>query len=114
MLFKNSEPTVINLRYSDYDVYIGRGRCLKCGDVGIWGNPYSHKEGTLAKYKVANVDEAIEKYREYLLSNEYLLSQLHTLEGKVLGCWCMPKNPTSGKYYCHGQIIIEEYRAHCM
>jgi len=104
MLFKNNEPTLVNIKHgAAYDVYIGR--------PGPWGNPYSHKEATIAKYKVATVEEAIEKYREYLLNNEELLNQLHTLKGKVLGCWCMPKNPKHGKYYCHGQILIEEYRA---
>lgn len=103
MLFKNDEPVLVNIKYDkNYDIYIGR--------PGIWGNPYSHKDGTLAKYKVATVNEAVEKYREYLLSNEYLMSQLHTLKGKVLGCWCLPRKPKIVEYYCHGQIIIEEYR----
>ena len=106
MLFKNNEPTLVNIKHAkEYDVYIGR--------PGIWGNPFSHKEGTLAKYKVKNVEEAIEKYRDYLLDSPELMSQLIDLKDKVLGCWCMPKNPKSGKYYCHGQIIIEEFRNHC-
>ena len=107
MLFKSKEPTLINIKHGvQYDTYIGR--------PSVWGNPYSHKEGTLAKYKVASVEEAIEKYREYLLNSPHLMEQLHTLECKVLGCYCMPKNPIKGKYYCHGQILIEEFRNHCI
>ena len=110
MLFDTNEPKIVNLSTSDYDVYIGRGRCPKTGEFGIWGNPYSSKDSTIAKYKVSTKQESLEKYREYLLSNEKLINQLHTLKGKTLGCWCMPTNPKPGKYYCHGQIIIEEYR----
>lgn len=99
-LFESEETRVVNIKHGlPYDVYVGR--------PSAWGNPYSHKDGTVAKYKVSSVEEAIEKYREYLIANEYLMSRLHELKGKVLGCWCMPKNPVRGKYYCHGQIIAE-------
>lgn len=99
-LFEDEKTRIVNIKHGDsYDVYIGR--------PSIWGNPYSHKEGTLAKFKVASKEEAIEKYKEYLLSNEKLMTQLHKLKGKVLGCWCMPKNPQKGKYYCHGQVLVE-------
>lgn len=70
------------------------------GRPSIWGNPYSHKEGTLAIYKTNSREESINKYREYLLNNEELMNKLPELEGKVLGCWCKPKP-------CHGDIIIE-------
>lgn len=42
----------------------------------IWGNPYSHLEGTLALYKVKTRIEAIDKYREYILDNPELLAKL--------------------------------------
>lgn len=76
----------------EYQVYIGR--------PSIWGNPYSHKEGTLAKYKVKDRKEAIEKYKEYLLNNEELLAKLPELKGKVLGCHCKP-------LACHGDFLVE-------
>lgn len=108
MLFKSKEPTLVNIKHNkEYDVYIGR--------PSIWGNPYTHhNDSVYAKYKVDSVEEAVEKYREYLLNSPELLEKLHELEGKVLGCWCMPKKPITGKYYCHGQILIEEFRNHCM
>jgi hypothetical protein len=82
----------VNKYKEDYDVYIGRG--------SIWGNPYSHKEGTKAKHLVATREEAVEKYREYVLGNKFLLSQLHKLRGKRLGCFCAPQA-------CHGDVLAE-------
>ena len=106
-LFETDNITkVVNLKHGvHYDVYIGR--------PSIWGNPYSHKEGTLAKFKVNSVAEALEKYRAYLLNNAELMRQLSELKGKTLGCWCMPKNPEKGKLYCHGQILAELADAFC-
>lgn len=86
-----------------YDIYIGR--------PSIFGNPYSHKEGTLAKYKVDTIEEAVEKYKEYVLANPELLKKILALKGKVLSCWCAKKGEhltTDDKpYKCHGQVILE-------
>jgi hypothetical protein len=83
---------VVHCKKERYDVYIGR--------PAKWGNPYSHKDGTLAKFKVATREDAVKKYEEYLLSNHELLNSLHELKGKVLGCWCKPLS-------CHGDILIK-------
>lgn len=83
---------VVHCQKEPYDVLIDR--------TTKWGNPYSHKDGTLAKYKVKTRQEAIDNYREYILSNEELLNSLHEIRGKTLGCWCKPKS-------CHGDILIE-------
>ena len=40
---------VANLKNGPFDVYIGR--------PSKWGNPYSHKEGTLAEFKVSSRKE---------------------------------------------------------
>jgi hypothetical protein len=87
---------VVHVNKEPYDVYIGRGK----GAENKWGNPYSHKDGTLAKYRVATREEAIKKYEEYLLNNEDLMKDLHELKGKVLGCWCKPKS-------CHGDVLAK-------
>lgn len=81
-----------------YDVYIGR--------PSLWGNPFSHREGTLAKYKVANVEEALERYRAWIESNHFLKSKLWDLKGKRLGCFCKPKP-------CHGDILVSLVRKYC-
>lgn len=85
-------PKVVHCKKEEFDVYVGRG--------SKWGNPYSHKEGTIAEHVVGSRREAIEKFEEYLLSNEDLMSSLKELKGKVLGCWCKPKS-------CHGDILLK-------
>jgi hypothetical protein len=86
------ETKVVHCKKETYDVYIGRGK------GSIWGNPFSHKDGTLAEFKVNSRHEALQRYEEYLLKNEELMSKLPDLKGKVLGCWCKPKA-------CHGDIL---------
>ena len=84
-------PKVVHCKREEFDVYIGRG--------SRWGNPYSHKGGTLAEHVVGSRAEAIQKFEEYLLSNQDLMSSLEELKGKTLGCWCKPKA-------CHGDILL--------
>lgn len=92
---------VIHIKSGEpYDVYIGRGR----GGLG-WGNPFSHKEGTLAQFKVATRDEAIESYQRWLLEQPELLAKIPTLKDKVLACWCRPSRGFQNKVLCHGQIL---------
>jgi hypothetical protein len=86
---------VRNINKNDPDVeYIGRG--------SIWGNPYSHKEGTLAWYKVGTVGEAIYMYRMHLWKQirdgDITIEMLLGLDDKRLACYCAP-NP------CHGNVI---------
>lgn len=81
-----------------YDIYIGRGK------NSIWGNPFSHKEGTLAKFKTNSRKESIEKFEEYLLHNIELLKQLPLLKGKILGCWCKKPNIF---VECHGDLLVD-------
>jgi len=85
-------PKVVHCKKEPFDVYVGRG--------SKWGNPYSHKEGTLAEEVVDSRSEAVKKYEEYLLSNDELMSSLSELKGKTLGCWCKPKS-------CHGDILLK-------
>lgn len=83
---------VVHRSKKPYDVLIDRST--------KWGNPYSHKDGTLAKFKVDTLEEALDKYEKYAIlkiqSGEWDIMEL---ENKVLGCWCKP-----GK--CHGDILI--------
>lgn len=86
--------TVVNKYKHPYDVYIGRG--------SKWGNPYSHLQGTQAKYVVSTRQEAVDKFQEYILYGEgqHLLNDLHELQNKTLGCFCKPQA-------CHGDILVE-------
>jgi hypothetical protein len=86
------KTTVVHCKKKSYDIYIGR--------PSQFGNPYSHLSGTLAEFKVDTREEAIEKYREYILGRPDLLALLPTLKRKRLGCFCRPQR-------CHGDVLIE-------
>lgn len=77
--------TVVNLRTSSFDVYIGRAGK---GQDGKWGNPFS--TGTR--------EENIKNFEEYLINNKELMQDLHELRGKRLGCFCKPRA-------CHGDVL---------
>ncbi len=84
---------VANRRYQRFDVYVGR--------PSKWGNPFSHQAGTLARFKVATRDEAVERFREWFLSQpELVAAARRELRGKVLGCWCAPAR-------CHAEVLAE-------
>ncbi len=84
---------VVNIRRKTFDVYIGR--------PSKWGNPFSYKRGTQAKFVVATRAAAIDRFREWFLSQPDLIAEARReLRGKVLGCWCKPAA-------CHGDVIAE-------
>jgi DNA polymerase elongation subunit (family B) len=75
---------VVNKRTESFEVYIGRG--------SKWGNPFViGKDGTR--------DEVIEKYRRWIVKQD-AFSDLNTLMGKTLGCFCKPKR-------CHGDVLVD-------
>lgn len=92
---------VVHCQKETYDVLIDR--------TTKWGNPYTHikDKKTLATYIVDSREEAIEKYKEYVLANEELYDSLDELDGKVLGCWCIKDISFPIPYICHGQILME-------
>lgn len=84
-----------------FDVYIGRG--------SPFGNPYSVRPSSFdGAIRVSSTDEAISRYRTWLLSEFVLIpgwikpthAQIASLHGKVLGCFCAPNR-------CHGEVLIE-------
>jgi len=85
---------VVHCKKEPYDVYIGR--------PSKWGNLFSHLPNSIAKYKVNNREEAIEKFEEWITKGEgqHLLNDLHELKGKTLGCWCAPQS-------CHGDVLLK-------
>lgn len=77
--------TVVNMRHEFWDVNIAR--------PGQFGNPFLlGVDGTL--------EEVIEKYRAWILTQPQLLAQLPMLRGKRLGCFCAPQP-------CHGDVLKE-------
>lgn len=90
-------PEVYNKRHKNVPadaVYVGR--------PSIFGNPFTHLPGkTMAKKKVATAQEAVEAYREWILTQPTLLDLVkRDLKGKDLVCWCAP-GP------CHGYVLVE-------
>ena len=80
------------------------GDAVYVGRPTKWGNPYSHKDGTKARWKVATRDAAVDAYVQYLhetLEGRYLQhAALEELRGKDLVCWCAPER-------CHADVLIE-------
>lgn len=89
-------PRVLNKRTHGIPkgaVYVGRPT--------KWGNPFSHQAGTLAKYKVATRDEAVDAYERYLRENPELMEAAkRELRGKDLVCWCAPLR-------CHADVLMK-------
>jgi hypothetical protein len=94
--YKGMSVRVVHCKKERFDVYIGR--------PGPWGNDWSHKPGTLAKFKVNSVEESIDAFEKDLLSDpgKVALVKEH-LRGKTLGCWCKRK----GHEPCHGDVLLK-------
>lgn len=76
---------VVNINEKVYEIFIGR--------PSIWGNPYRiGRDGTR--------QEVLEKYYHYVKNSPYLMSKIHQLKGKILGCYCKPKD-------CHGDMLVK-------
>lgn len=78
------------------DVYIGRGSLL--------GNPWSTKKSQ--KYDVipvATVEEAINNYAAWFVTQPHLIAMLPDLRGKALGCFC--KTAEHPDAPCHGDVV---------
>lgn len=76
---------VVHCKKERYDVYIGR--------PSKWRNPFAISNS-------CSREEAIVKYREWIMTQSNLLKVLPELRGKVLGCWCAPQA-------CHGDVLLE-------
>lgn len=88
-----STPKVVHCKKEPYDIYVGRG--------SKFGNPYSHKEGTSAKWVVETREDAIRLYGEWLRAQPELMAAVKKeLKGKTLGCWCKP-------LACHGDVLLK-------
>lgn len=83
---------VVHCKKELFDVYIGR--------PSKWGNPFTFKEGTNAKYCVNSREDAIAMFEKWFLSQPDLVAEARTeLKGKTLGCWCAPNA-------CHGDVLL--------
>lgn len=93
---------VVNIRNSDYDVYMGRaGRGLS----GYFGNPFTANNQCDRCGKYHNNGEAtLGCYHGYFhdrITNDMeFKKQVLSLKDKVLGCFCKPRK-------CHVDIIVD-------
>ena len=88
----SERTTVVNVKNSGCDVYIGR--------PSRWGNPFSHLPGVRNTMLVTSRDEAVFRYKSHLLSQPDLMADLLELKGTRLGCYCAPLP-------CHGDVLAE-------
>lgn len=77
------ECRVVNRKKEWCNVYIGR--------PSKWGNPFVIGID-------GNREEVIEKYADWIIEQPALMKCLPELRGKILGCYCKPKE-------CHGDIL---------
>lgn len=88
------QTTVVNLKTSQYDVYIGRAGK---GQKGTFGNPFPLSAGETR-------GSTIERFKKYFLqrleNDPAFKAEVLKLKGKRLGCFCKPHD-------CHGDVIAE-------
>lgn len=87
--------TVVHVR-DGFDTYIGRENRWYRLPRSKWANPYKIPRD------VATPQEAVEKYREWIMTQPELLAALPELRDKRLGCYCRGKYPV-----CHGDVLVE-------
>lgn len=88
---------VVHFKKEPFDVYIGR--------PSVWGNPFSHKELTIARFRVDSRKDAISSFEEWVRNSDdadaqFIRKNAHLLLGKTLGCWCKPQA-------CHGDVLVD-------
>ena len=99
---------VVNCRYEEYDIYIGRPSSkYPPPEFGNWrchfGNPFViSRDG--------NRKTVVDKFERWLRGKAYkvaeperrkwILKNLYRLKNKKIGCFCTPK-------LCHGNIYVK-------
>ena len=94
---------VVHCKKEPFDVYIGRG--------SVWGNPFSHKKGTAAKFIVDSREEAIQKFEEYLVISPDLLEKVKEL-GNYRITWKQNLPTDIEMYLSSHKVIVESGKYH--
>ena len=100
------QTNVVNIHHKvAYDVYIGKAR--KGDAPNIWGNPFTINTKTGDTREVV-----IEKHRKQLwnslIDGTIKVSELLSLKGKTLGCFCSP-NPCHGDNYVKAIEFLDSF-----
>lgn len=85
---------LVNIKKRKSDIYIGR--------PSKWGNPFKMKYEDERLWVVTAHKDWLDgiKFQGFAQEErEWILANLHLLEGKILGCYCSPK-------LCHGNNYI--------
>ena len=81
-------------------VYVGR--------PSKWGNPFTHKPGSSAPWRVETAQQAVDAYRIWLEVDEEpqreLRAAIGELEGKVLVCTCQSSAEEGPP--CHAEVLV--------
>ena len=86
--------SAVNIRFSDYDVYIGRAGQ---GKDGYFGNPFRLKT---SEQRGATIERYKKYFYDRMETDPEFKRRVHELKGKTLGCFCKPGA-------CHGDVIAE-------
>lgn len=86
------------------DVYIGN--TCKIGGWNLPKSKWSNPCNGVSKFESTEVKMlSLEFYEKYIKAKPELLAAIvPELEGKILGCWCLPGEP------CHGHVLVKLYR----
>jgi len=76
------------------NVYIGRDMTqhVKGAEGSKWANKYGDEEWTR--------ERRVDQYEALIKRTPELYQSLEELQGKCLGCWCVPER-------CHGHALIK-------
>jgi hypothetical protein len=101
---------VVNIRLSDYDVYIGRAGH---GHDGYFGNPaVVGEECVMCGQEHMGAASTLPCFADYFIERLFVDTEYRervaALRGKRLGCFCAPRNGlcAGDSLRCHGQIIL--------
>lgn len=86
------ETVVMNLRTDLARAVESRGLLVRIDRGSPWGNPFLLPEDGDRPTVIASYAD------HYLPHKPSLLSKIHELRGKALGCWCAPES-------CHGDVL---------
>lgn len=88
------KTSVVNIRVSECDVYIGRAGK---GQDGYFGNPFRLEAG---EDRGATIERYKQWFIERIAGDDEFNRRILELKGKTLGCFCRP-------LACHGDVIAE-------
>lgn len=96
---------IVNIKFEEFDLYIGRpGK----GQSGYYGNPHNIGYCKICK-KEHDREECLKEYKKYFynrINNDPKFKEkILELKDKTLGCFC--KTPLDPTIKCHGDIIKE-------